>query len=816
MKPISFWRVILVGASTCWALCANAANQLPIDPDGVINHVSRQSLHTPLEADPGDRLIASAELGRNDMTEQRKATIIAALARKQALFPNQVVGASYPAGMPVWHSIGPRTSKYSYNGVFIDGVDSGRVRTILADPANANNMFVLTSGGGLWKTQNFFGAQPSWSATTDALLSTSGGSVAFGRTSSTIYLGVGDPFEVMPTLAGVMVKSTDGGLTWGPWVNLPGATSVRDVKVDTSGPTDIVLVATDVGLYRSTDGGASFALTSAGQADGLVSAWSIVRTSAGWLVNSIDPGFDFGIPGTGQLYRSTDHGASWKAIAAAGDVFTTVGRATLAPARPGESVVYAIASDPTGASQGDLFRSNNGGRSWHALNVTTQAPSNPNCFQPDMNILGNQAWYDQMILVVPGDEERDTLYIGGNLSTAKSTDGGASWTLTSSWLPTSCDGVTPALPYVHADNHTATIVNYGGSQRLLFGTDGGVFLSADAGASFDSSKNVGIVALLAQTLMSTPSRDSSAITGLQDTGTRARIGETKTWNQVLGGDGEGVGWSQANNAVTLATAEFMYIARQPGLPSNTGDPNNWQDGTGGLDFTDPDCFPFFTPISTPTAQLDPTGQVFYTSTGSRLYRTSDGAQSWQQVTQFGTVAAPACIIRSTWHATGLHPSNPNVLALAGSGGRAMISQDGGANWSLTRLTTAVPGYNAFNSSAVWTDNNVLYYSSESTASGVIHVVKTSDFGATWSAADTGLPDAAVRELAVDRRDHAGNTIYAATDIGAYVTHDGGASWTLFGAGLPNVSVMGIYLSPEGGFLRIATYGRGVWEADLED
>ncbi|MDE2219125.1 MAG: hypothetical protein KGJ52_01995 [Gammaproteobacteria bacterium] len=808
-------RAALLVATAGFAFAVQAAQPLPIDPDGVLNRPARVAIHQPMEADPGERLEAAARLGRQSMSEQQKAAMIAALQRKQALYPNQTLGAAYPAGMPVWHSIGPRTSKYSYNGVFIDGVDSGRIRNILVDPTNPNRVYVLTSGGGLWKTGNFYAARPDWSATTDAVLSTSGGAAALGRNANTIYLGVGDPFDVMPTLAGVMLKSTDGGQTWGPWVNLPGATSVRDVKVDTSGAADIVLVATDVGVFRSTDGGASYALSDVGQADGLVSAWSIARTSAGWLVSMVDPGFDFGIPATGQLYRSRDHGASWNAIDAAGDPYTSVGRATLAVARPGESVVYSIASDPTGASQGDVYRSKDGGRSWSALNVTGQTPSNPNCFQPDMNILGGQAWYNQMIVVSPADAKRNTLYIGGNLSTARSADGGASWTLTSSWLPTGCDYVTPALPYVHADNHTATIASYGGKEQLLFGTDGGVFLSADGGASFDSSKNVGIVALLAQTIMSTPQRDSSAITGLQDTGTRARVGESHTWNQVFGGDGEGVAWSQANNAVTLVTAEFMTIARQPGLPSNTGDPNNWLDGSAGIDFTNPDCFPFFTPLTTPTAQLDPTGQVFYTSTGSRLYRTTDGAQSWQQVVQFGSTAAPACIIRQTWHATGLHPKNPQLIALAGAGGRALISQDGGSSWSLTQLTAAVPGYNAFNSSAAWAGKSTLYYSSESTASGVVRVVKTTDFGATWSAADNGLPDAAVHELAADRRDRSGNTLYAATDIGLYWTQDGGANWALYGAGLPNVAVEGVYVSPEGEFLRIATYGRGVWEVDLE-
>ena len=794
-----------------------AANARAVEPVVRPAPIPESPTERTREGDPMDRLEAGARLGYTALTDEQKLNFIKELARKQALYPNQIAGATPPAGMPVWRSIGPRTSKSSYNGVFIDGVDSGRMRDILVDPQNSDRVYVLTSGGGLWKTENFSAAQPTWKVMTDSLLSTSGGSAALGRDGNTIYLGVGDPFDVYPTLAGVMVKSTDGGKTWSPFVSLPGATAVRDVKVDTSGPSDVVLVATDVGLYRSADGGATYPLSSMGQNRGLISVWSIVRSSNGWLVNAIDPYFDFGLGGTGELYLLTKRGAAWSTIPAAGDVFTGVGRATLAVAKPGETNVYAIASDPTGYAQADVYRSKDGGLSWKALKVTPKAPTNPNCFQPNMDILGGQAWYNQMIVVSPSDAKRNTLYIGGNLSTAKSSDGGTSWSLLSSWLPTGCDdGVTPTLPYVHADNHTATIVQQGGSEQVMFGTDGGIFVSEDGGKSWDSAKNTGIVALLAQTIMSTPQRDSSAITGLQDTGTRARVNSSQTWNQVLGGDGEGTGWSQANNAVTIASAEYMYIARQAGLPANTGNPNNWKDGTGGLDFTNPDCFPFYTAIGTPTAQLDPTGKVFYTTTGSRLYKTTNGAAYWKPVVQFGTTAAPECIVRGVWNSTGLHPTNPKLIAITGAAGRPIISKDGGATWSGTdvSLIDLVPGYEGFNSSAVWTGNNVLYFSSEGRDPGVVHVVKTTDTGKTWSTADGGLPDAAVSQLAVDTRDASGRTLFAATDLGVYWTKDAGKSWSLFGAGLPNVSVRGLYVSPEGRFMRIATYGRGVWEIDL--
>jgi photosystem II stability/assembly factor-like uncharacterized protein len=517
------------------------------------------------------------------------------------------------------------------------------------------------------------------------------------------------------------------------------------------------------------------------------------------------------------LYVSKDRGASWNAIAAGGDVFTSVGRATLATANAGESVVYAIASDDTGYVQSDVFRSTNGGLSWKALNITNTEPSNPNCFQTNMDLLGDQAWYNQMLAVSPADPKRNTIYAGGNLSTAKSTDGGKSWSLVSSWLPKSCEDVnptTPNLPYTHADNHAASVTMAYGVERVIFGTDGGIFVSYDGGKRFDSDKNDGIVALLAQTIMSTPKRENSTITGLQDTGTRARVGGSQVWNQVLGGDGEGAGWSQANNAVTLASSQYMGIARQPGLPANTGDPNNWLDATNGIDFDNPDCFPFYTPIATPTALADPTGLVFYTVTGSHLYKTVDGGAHWSSAVQFGTAAEPSCLIRLRWNVIGLHPTNPQIIALAGASGRVMTTLDGGAHFTTATLISAVPGYTGFNSAPAWTTNGLFYMGSEAPIPGAVHLVKSVDKGVNWTRADSGLPDVAVSAIAVDPRDAAGKTVYAGTSIGVYVTRDGGANWTLLGAGLPNVSVVGLYVSPTDDFMRIATFGRGVWEIDL--
>jgi photosystem II stability/assembly factor-like uncharacterized protein len=797
------WLLLMLGTSTT-VFSATEVSPQPAP-------VARQTFQGSPDDEPDERLRAILALHGGHPTEQDKQRYIRELALQRARFPDQIAGANYPADMPVWKSLGPRTAKYEFNGVAIAGIDSGRIRTVLTDPNDSDHVYVLTSGGGLWMTKEFSAPQPTWRVLTDGILSTSGGSVAFGRDPRTLYLGVGDFVDNPTAIGGVMLKSTDGGRTWGPFVSLPGAYSVREVKVDTSGARDVVLAATDVGLFRSSDEGATYQITDAGQADAKVSAWSLVRSSQGWLLTSLQA-TDIAV-GSGNLYLSNDRGVHWEAIVRGANPFPMMARATLAVARPGDRIVYAVGATTDGESQADVFRSNDGGLRWQALRVTRKRPTNPNCFQRDMNLLNGQAWYNQAIVVSPSDPKRNTLYVGGQFSSAKTTDGGRTWTLISDWLPTGCDFIEPRLPYVHADFHTAVIDVVDGTERLILGTDGGIFVSEDGGQSFDSSANTGIVSLLAQTISSTPHRDDSAITGAQDDGTRARLGASRVWNQVFGGDGEGLGWSQANNAVTLASAEYVAIVRQNGLAAGTGDPNNWEDGTSGINFHIPDCFPFYTSIATPTAAADPTGLVFYTATGSRLYKTVDGARHWSPVAKFGTREAPDCAIQETLTAIGLHPVDPDRLALAGISGRIFVTNNGGVTWETRNVFDSLPDIKGGLTTVRWASGQVMYALDQNRTFTPTRVIRSTDEGLTWSRADTGLPDLQVWDIVADPRDPRGRTAYAGTDLGVYVTRNGGSSWALFGAGLPVVRAQGLYLSPTEDFLRIATYGRGVWEID---
>src|SRR3954467_12967130 len=183
-------------------------------------------------------------------------------------------------GGRTWVNIGPTGADYEQNGSFTGHVrDSGRARSILPHPTNPDVVYFLTSGGGLWRTKNWTAKDTQWEPLTDDLPTTGGGAAAFGKNASNIYLGLADPYDQI-LVGGSMVKSKNGGESWSPLIEFVNAVSVRDVKVDTSFRSAIVLLDTDNGLFRSADDGSTYAAvpTFAG-----LSVWSMVQTSAGWL-----------------------------------------------------------------------------------------------------------------------------------------------------------------------------------------------------------------------------------------------------------------------------------------------------------------------------------------------------------------------------------------------------------------------------------------------------------------------------------------------------------------------------------------------------
>ena len=152
----------------------------------------------------------------------------------------------------------------AYNDVN-DGVSSlgwvklaARVTGFAADPARPGRYFASVAGGGVWLSSNAGG---SWQSVGDRLPTQVVGAIAFSPYGGgTLLAGTGD--NAMGgglSLAGLGVYATRDLNHWTHATGIPSGALSFKIAVDPGDATGATLyAATSKGLYRSTDGGASF------------------------------------------------------------------------------------------------------------------------------------------------------------------------------------------------------------------------------------------------------------------------------------------------------------------------------------------------------------------------------------------------------------------------------------------------------------------------------------------------------------------------------------------------------------------------------
>ena len=695
-----------------------------------------------------------------------------------------------PAGS-TWVNLGPTHADFLTNGSTLNVTDSGRLTSIVVDPVHPSTIYVTAASGGIWKSSN---GGSSWTAIGDALPSLSIGTLEMDPTNpQTLYLGLGDAFDA----TGVgLLKSTDGGAHWSSPVFLGSSTVINDIAVAKSNP-NVVVAATNEGLFRSINGGSSFdevSLTTGG-ADPHPYVWSVVNPSGSTFVASMEASISNLTGATdGQIWQSTDAGGSW-ARSTGFTAAAPLGRTTLSASPSTPSVMYAMSAISNYFSPDDLaglFRSTDGGASWTALPTAKAQYVNHNSESPTVvTILNGQGYYNQMIVVDPTDPS--TFYIGGALLTAKVTNALStpSYTQMTNWL------AQFGLPYVHADAHTATFASDG---SFYVGSDGGIFKSTDRGATWTDELNNGLTTHQVYNIGSSPAAPLAVLGGLQDNGTRLRSGSTSTFNEVIGGDGFGVDINRTNAKKMLGSVYYDDILK------STDGGKTWANAWGGIkEANNAKSAPFNTHIVQWLG--DPTGNTLLTHSNGRVYISTDYAAHWAPLG--GTAGLPASLIIRN---IGVSPTDINSIGIAGTGGRVFMTHNGGASW---QQAASVPN-NAKSMQSIDfdpTNASTVYLSSVAADATASHVWKSTDGGATFAAIDTGhsgLPfGVPVNVVKVDQLHP--STVYAGTHLGLYVSTNSGSTWARMGTGLPLVSVTDIYLSPTDDVMRLATYGRGFWE-----
>jgi photosystem II stability/assembly factor-like uncharacterized protein len=893
-----------------------------------------------------------------------------------------------PPGTARWLSLGPSASRTSFNGSYYYTYnDTGRVTKLRVNRNDPRIVYMATAGGGVWRTANF-GQFPSWTPITDGLGNLAAGALELipGTPANpsttpptpagpdTLWLGLGDAYDQQ---GGAILHSTDSGATWSTPVLLtadahpadgrPVAVSnVREIVADPL-DTQRLLVGTNDGLFRSVDNGATFTLVDLPNtaATGPVreAVWNIAYLGqAGgqsqWLVSGHyacpggnPPNPTGGVqlrqlsfatcPGNaalgnyGDMWKSTDSGATWTSVRAAGrlpegvtaSVTSEFGRVHVAASdtsNPATTVVYALAASlydttlPPGVTfpggTNYVMKSVDGGETWAVVArrsptagqttlVTNPTTLSTNC--RDINVGHGQSWYDLTLGVDPSNP--NNVILGGDLCAVRSIDGGATWQNASHWLPQGGSGLTADgfLPYAHADWHTFTIARNGPTTMVLAGNDGGLYASYDV---FERARPTDItwqnptVGVVTHLMYSAGSGDPVfgdhryAFSGLQDNGTRFRLLADDTfisdalaqnWDQVIGGDGIGTAvtrdprgqnptvWASVQNSFRYCSPRSRDCAKATRIEGG-GEFSNYRTATApavtGIPVpsatnpaaTTSDAPPFFVRYS---AVNDENSSVAV-ATNYNLWRVrispQTDAASFTRLTPNnlivpnllvnGSPVTSAVAIRGLGPYTSPHtyevggvPARLHGLPL-GSGFSGVVVDRGGtgAVGDTTVVISANPlrvpggtGPGGFHTlgfiqsiglpkspaSLGGTDPSRTWLvgtAAASTEQGILvpdavgHLFKTTDGGQTYvpfhgNGTGRDLPNVPVWVVRYDPSDATDSTLYVGTDIGLYRSTDGGDTWARYGVGLPQVRIYDLTVALNGSLLRVATYGRGMWE-----
>jgi len=743
---------------------------------------------------------------------------------------------------------------------------SGRANAIAIDAID-NAVYIGGAQAGVWRSLNH---GYSWTPLTDNLGSLAVGAIAIAPgnhplNQATIYLGTGEGNFSGDSYAGVGVyKSTDSGRTWqGPYgtAQLAGR-SIATLAVDSANP-QVVLAGTSLGvagieedvplnppsrgIYRSTDGGVTWAKVLPAPA---------VNLRISRIIQDPDPTLQTAgstrywaaaVPtaaSAGALFVSNDSGATWTRVdgvatglpqyGASGFVrtwITSTFNATLA-----KTVLYYGVSDAApGSSGGILYSSLDGGTTW-----TNRPAANGFC--------QGQCTYDMPVYVEPGSATN--VYTGGAGDSGSvpssfmlSTDGGATF----NDEMVGVDGKSA----LHADIHDITTWP-GNPSEVWVVNDGGVYYSTDRGQHWTSA-NTNLAMTQFQICDLHPTDKNQAYGGTQDNGTDSFLGAVSgpvpgqfSWTHSDDGDGgfalinqstpnlvthtyynislAQIGASLATNGPASQPADYQYFA---------GD-EFYSDGspylTAGIDGTDNVLFyaPMHLDRANNTTLYFGTQNLYIANDYFNQTITQENALTGNPpytvniYTRFGgatdfSTAPPPSALTGVISSIETPPSltqgtNSTTIFVGTTYGTVWRSTDSGATFNPVDTATAT----YVSQIAVYPRNPQIVVASHAGFKGGLpanNVRISIDGGATWSDASNGLPDIPVNSIAWDPTFP--GQLWAGTDIGIYLSSDRGATWHPYNNGMPNVAVFSLVSNHATDEVLACTHGRGAFRLNLD-
>lgn len=730
---------------------------------------------------PKDRLLAAYEY-----TEQSK----------QLAMRSRITAGTWIERGPNADDVGVNNNNPRDNSA----VTSGRMKAIWVDLADAtgNTVWVGGIGGGLWKTTNFKTSPATWLPINDFFTNMAVGGICQDPTDPNImYFGTGEKtFNTDAIRGGGVWKSVDHGVNWTLLAATSAYFNVSKLLCDASGNLFVGTIVSNTGggtsgLFRSINGGSSFTNISPNGIDSRITDFVISSTGrlhvcTGYY-NPTTPGYRYA-----NNPATVTSASGWSSAATSFPV-TITNNINTAIACKGDTL-YVIPSTNTYTTP-TIYKSTNGGVNWSAT-----ATSPPTAGNAGLNGSSPQGWYCLGIDINPNDGNS---VIVGSLNCFGTSDGGATWTQLSDWAANG--GSTNQ--YVHAD---IQVVKWFANDQVLIGTDGGIFYSPDAGATFEY-RNVGLNIKQFYSCAFHPTLTDYFLAGAQDNGCHQfTTPGLNTTIEVSGGDGAYVHIDQDEPAYQFGS----YVRNRFRRSLNDGD--NWfqvnfYKGTAGS----PIDFGSFINAS----DYDNTANIMYSGgDAGEFFRWTNpqslAAGSYYNTTGFPVGANILTVSGLTGSVTALavSPYTANRLYIGTNASRlvrinsANTFTSGSAGTNIAGGT--FPAAATISCIAVGSDDNNLMVTFSNF--GVSNIWITTNGGTNWTAIDGNLPDMPVRWAVFDPTSD--TKAWIATETGVWSTGaiSGGTTTWAASPGFPTVRTDMVKYKSGDKNLVAATHGRGLW------
>jgi photosystem II stability/assembly factor-like uncharacterized protein len=680
------------------------------------------------------------------------------------------------------------------------GTMSGRITAIQGVNNDNKTLYIGSAGGGVWKSTN---AGASFKPIFDKYCMSIGAIAVDQGNPSTVFVGSGESnMRNTVSIGDGLYKSTDAGDNWVK-TGLDSTEHIAKIIIDPKNSANIYVAAPGPlwsdsrhrGVYKSTDGGDTWTKIfyineRTGCADIAVDPSDPNTVYATmWEFRRFPYAFNSGGKSSG-MYKSTDGGKTWRELTK-GLPPKPFGRIalTLAPSAP-QNMIAIVEAKETG-----LFISPDGGETWKSQSATINVVSRP--------------FYFSCLVIDPKDPKR--VYRPG-FGFSYSDDGGYSFT------DASYDG-----GWVHSDHH-ALWVNPNYTNQMYLGTDGGVYISLDRGATWMFVYNLPVGQFYHVACdNNTPYRMYG---GLQDNGSwvapSAAPGgvNNSSWQDMYGGDGFWVQPDLTDNNIAYAEAQGGNMGR---IDLTTFKSLDITPQAGKDD--EKLRWNWNTPIVTGQANH----HNLYTA-AQYLYKTTNQGRTWQKISpdlttndkkkqqqeesgglsEDNTSAENHCTIFTVAES----PLDENMIWAGTDDGNLQVVTDGGKSWTNVADNYAAAGIPAH----TWVssiepsrfDRNTVYATFDNHMYGdmATYVARSTDAGKTWtrltSSEFTGFAHK-IKEDLVNK-----DLLFLGTERGLFASIDGGATWFRMKNHIPDYCmVRDIQIQPQTNDLVLATHGRGV-------